>query len=165
MGSVNKVTLVGNLGADPELRSTQSGQQVANLRIATSDSWTNKQTGNREERTEWHSVSVWGKQAELCGRYLNKGRSVYIEGRLQSREYQAQDGLNRKVWEVVANQVVFLSGKGDSPAQGANATSGAGWTQSSPQQQRQPRQEQRQQDDMGWGQYSSQSKGNDGVPF
>ena len=155
MGSVNKVTLVGNLGADPELRQTQSGQPVANLRIATSDSWVNKQTGNREERTEWHSVSVWGKQAEIAGRYLSKGRSVYIEGRLQSREYQAQDGQTRKVWEVVASQIVFLGGReNDAPRQEQRD---GGW-QSQQQQQQQQRQPERHQapqqrppQNLGWG--------------
>ena len=165
MGSVNKVTLVGNLGADPELRQTQAGQPVANLRIATSDSWLNKQTGNREERTEWHSVSVWGKQAEIAGRYLSKGRSVYIEGRLQSREYQAQDGQTRKVWEVVASQVVFLGGREtDAPRQEQRDD---GWqSQPQPQQQQQQRQPERHQaqpqrppQNLGWG------ADNENIPF
>ena len=165
MGSVNRVTLVGNLGADPELRQTQAGQPVANLRIATSDSWLNKQTGNREERTEWHSVSVWGKQAEIAGRYLSKGRSVYIEGRLQSREYQAQDGQTRKVWEVVASQVVFLGGREtDAPRQEQRD---GGW-QSQPQQQQQQQQrqperhqapQQRPPQNLGWG------ADNENIPF
>ena len=110
MSSVNKVILVGNLGADPEIRYTQGGQAVCNLRIATSENW-NDRDGNRQERTEWHSVSVWGKQAEICGQYLAKGRKVYLEGRLQSREYTDREGVNRRAWDVVANNVVFLSGR------------------------------------------------------
>lgn len=132
-GSVNKVTLIGNLTADPEIRSTQSGQNVANLRLATNESWFNKQTGNKEERTEYHAVSCWGKQAELCAQYLKKGRKIYLEGRLQSREYQTQDGQTRKVWEVVANQVVFLGGRSDGPSEqsrpASKPDSGTGWGQ------------------------------------
>ena len=119
MSSVNKVILVGNLGADPEIRYTQGGQAVCNLRIATSENW-NDRDGNRQERTEWHSVSVWGKQAEICGQYLAKGRKVYLEGRLQSREYTDREGVNRRAWDVVANNVVFLSGRDDS--------GGGGWS-------------------------------------
>lgn len=109
MASVNKVILIGNLGADPELRTTQGGQSVASLRIATTDAWTDK-GGGRQERTEWHAVTVWGKTAENCGKFLAKGRQVYVEGRLQSREYQDKEGQTRKVWEVVADSVVFLGG-------------------------------------------------------
>lgn len=119
MSSVNKVILVGNLGADPEIRYTQGGQAVCNLRIATSENW-NDRDGNRQERTEWHSVTVWGKQAEICGQYLAKGRKVYLEGRLQSREYTDREGVNRRAWDVVANNVVFLSGRDDS--------GGGGWS-------------------------------------
>ena len=100
MASVNKVILIGNLGADPEVRYTQGGQPVANLRIATTDVWNDKD-GNRQERTEWHSISVWGKQAEHCGQYLSKGRQVYVEGRLQSREYTDKEGVQRKVWDEI----------------------------------------------------------------
>jgi len=110
MSSVNKVILLGRLGADPEIRYTQSGQPVGSLRIATSENW-NDREGNRQERTEWHNITVWGKQAEICGQYLAKGRQVYIEGRLQSREYTDRDGNNRKAWDVVANQVVFIGGR------------------------------------------------------
>ena len=102
MSSVNKVILVGRLGADPEIRYTQSGQPVGSLRLATSENWTDRD-GNRQERTEWHSVTVWGKQAELCGQYLAKGRQAYIEGRLQMREYTDREGVNRRAWDVVAN--------------------------------------------------------------
>lgn len=108
MASVNKVILIGNLGADPEVRYTPGGQAVANFRIACSDNWTDK-SGQRQERTEWVRIVAWGKTAELCGEYLSKGRQVYVEGRLQTREWT--DKENRRQWttEVVANQVVFLS--------------------------------------------------------
>ena len=109
MASVNKVILVGNLGADPEVRYTQGGQAVTELRMATSEQWTDKD-GQRQERTEWHAVSVWGKTAELCGQYLAKGRKVYVEGRLESREYTDKEGVKRKVWEVRADKVTFLDG-------------------------------------------------------
>ncbi|MCA9540293.1 MAG: single-stranded DNA-binding protein, partial [Myxococcales bacterium] len=110
MSSVNKVILIGNLGADPEVRYTPGGQPVANLRIATNEVW-NDRDGNRQERTEWHNVVVWGKQAEHCGQYLSKGRQIYVEGRLQSREYTDRDGNNRRVWDVVASQITFLAGR------------------------------------------------------
>jgi len=109
MASVNKVILLGNLGADPEVRYTQGGQAVTELRMATSEQWTDKD-GQRQERTEWHAVSVWGKTAELCGQYLAKGRKVYVEGRLESREYTDKEGIKRKVWEIRADKVTFLDG-------------------------------------------------------
>jgi single-strand DNA-binding protein len=109
MASVNKVILVGNLGADPEVRYTSNGQAVTELRMATSEQWTDKD-GQRQERTEWHAVSVWGKTAELCGQHLAKGRSVYVEGRLESREYTDKEGIKRKVWEIRADKVTFLGG-------------------------------------------------------
>jgi single-strand DNA-binding protein len=114
-GGVNKVILIGNLGADPEVRFTQGGQAVANFRIATSESWKDKQ-GNPQERTEWHRIVVWGKLAELCGEYLKKGRQCYVEGRLQTREWTNKE--NQKQWttEVVAQQVTFLGGRGEGPS-------------------------------------------------
>jgi single-strand DNA-binding protein len=107
---VNKVILIGNLGADPEVKYTQGGQAVANLRLATSETW-NDRDGNKQERTEWHNVVVWGKTAENCGQYLKKGRQIYVEGRLQSREYTDKDGNNRRVWDVNASTVQFLRGE------------------------------------------------------
>ena len=113
MASVNKVILIGNLGNDPEVRYTQSGQAVTELRMATTEQWSDKD-GQKQERTEWHSVQVWGKTAEHCAQYLAKGRSVYVEGRLESREYADKEGVKRKVWEVRADKVTFLgTGKGD----------------------------------------------------
>ena len=110
---VNKVILVGNLGKDPEVRYTSGGQAVANLRIATSRSWTDKQSGQRKEETEWHDVEVWGKQAEQCGEYLAKGRQVYVEGRLKTDKWQdKQSGQERSRVKVVADSVRFLGGRG-----------------------------------------------------
>jgi len=106
-GGVNKVILVGNLGADPEVRFTPSGQAVANFRIATSESWTDK-SGQKQERTEWHRIVVWGKLGELCGEYLAKGRQCYVEGRLQTRDWEGKDGQKRNVVEVVAERIQFL---------------------------------------------------------
>ncbi len=117
-GSVNKVILIGRLGADPELRYTSSGTAVATLRMATNESWTGK-TGQKEERTEWHRIVLWAKLAELAGQYLSKGRQVYIEGRLQTRSWDDRDGNKRYTTEVVGNSMQFLGGpserKGESP--------------------------------------------------
>lgn len=107
MSSVNKVFLIGNLGADPEVRFTASGSAVANFRIATTDVWNNKE-GERQERTEWHRIVVWGKQAEHCGEYLKKGRPVHVEGRLQTREWDDRDSNKRYTTEIVADRVTFL---------------------------------------------------------
>ena len=109
MAAVNKVILIGNLGRDPELRYTQSGQAVANFTLATSENWTSKE-GKREERTEWHRVVAWGRTAELCAQYLSKGRTVYIEGRLQTREWENREGQKQRTTEVVAQSVQFLGG-------------------------------------------------------
>jgi single-strand DNA-binding protein len=120
---VNKVILIGNLGKDPEVRYTQGGQAVANLRIATSRSWTDKQSGQRKEETEWHDVEVWGKQAEQCGEYLSKGRQVFVEGRIKTDKWQdKQTGQERSRVKVVADSVRFLGGRGA----GAGAGAGAG---------------------------------------
>ncbi len=111
-GSVNKVILIGNLGADPDVRTTPSGQMVATLSIATSETFNNRE-GQRQERTEWHRVQLWGKQAELAQRYLTKGRKVYIEGRIQTRSWDdQQSGQKRYSTEVVANQMVFIDSGG-----------------------------------------------------
>ena len=125
MGSVNKVILVGNLGADPELRHTPGGAAVANLRIATTEVFKDKD-GNRQEKTEWHRVSVWGKQAEHCGQYLAKGRQVYVEGSLATREWTDKDGVKRYSTEVKAFQVTFLGSGREDGGLGAAGGSGAG---------------------------------------
>ncbi len=105
--SVNKVIIVGRLGQDPEIRYTQGGAGVATINIATSENWLDK-SGQKQERTEWHRVVVWGKQAENCAQYLKKGRQVYVEGRLQTRQWQDQAGNKRYTTEVVAQNVQFL---------------------------------------------------------
>ena len=100
---INKVILVGNLGGDPETRYTASGAAITNITVATSESWRDKQTGENQERTEWHRVVAFGRTAEVCGEYLKKGRQVYIEGRLQTRKWQGQDGQDRYTTEVVVD--------------------------------------------------------------
>ena len=109
MAGVNKAILIGNLGRDPELRYTQSGQAVTNFSLATSENWTDK-NGERTEKTEWHRIVAWGKTAELCAQYLSKGRPVYIEGRLQTRDWEDKEGVKRQTTEIVANTVQFLGG-------------------------------------------------------
>ena len=109
MAGVNKVILIGNLGRDPELRYTQSGQAVVNFPIATSENWTDK-SGERQERTEWHRIVVWGRVGENCAQYLSKGRTVFVEGRLQTREWEDKEGNKRYTTEVNANNVQFLGG-------------------------------------------------------
>ena len=122
MGSVNKVILVGNLGADPELKYTPSSRALCNLRIATIEVFKDK-GGQRQEKTEWHRVTVWGDQAENCSKYLAKGRSVYIEGRLQTRSYD-KDGQKHYATDVVADRVVFLGSGGGGGAGGGGGESG-----------------------------------------
>ena len=115
---INKVILIGNLGADPELRYTSGGSAVADLRVATSRRWTAKD-GTAKEETEWHRVVVWGKQAESCKEYLSKGRQIFIEGRLQTRQWEDRDGNKRYTTEVVAETVKFLGSGGRGGASGA----------------------------------------------
>ena len=110
-GGVNKVILVGNLGADPDMRYTPSGAGVCELRLATNESWTDK-NGQKQERTEWHRIVVWGKRGEVCGKYLAKGRQVYVEGRLRTRNWEDKDGNKRWTTEVIANDVQFLGSRG-----------------------------------------------------
>jgi single-strand DNA-binding protein len=123
MASVNKVVLIGNLGKDPELRHLPSGQAMAKFPLATTDSWMDGERG-RQERTEWHNVVVWGRQAETCGQYLAKGRQVYIEGAIRSRTYEDKEGNKRYMTEVVAQRVQFLGGGG--AGKGTQGTVGGG---------------------------------------
>lgn len=111
MASVNKVILVGNLGRDPEMRYMPSGDAVASFSLATTDTWKDK-SGQRQERTEWHRISMFGKQAEVAGQYLKKGSSVYIEGRLQTRKWTDKEGQERQTTEVVADRMQMLGGRG-----------------------------------------------------
>ncbi len=113
---VNKVILIGNLGKDPEVRFTPNGQAIAKFPIATSEKWRDQQ-GQMQERTEWHNVVVWGKQAETCGQYLAKGRQVFVEGRIQTRNYDDKDGNKRYITEIVARDVRFLGSAGGRASQ------------------------------------------------
>jgi single-strand DNA-binding protein len=108
--SLNKVQLIGNLGKDPELKYTPSGVAVATFSIATSESWKDTD-GNQQEKTEWHNIVAWRKLAEICGEYLKKGKKVYLEGKLQTRNYE-KDGIKRYVTEIVADQLIMLDGGG-----------------------------------------------------
>lgn len=109
---INKVILVGNLGGDPEVRATASGARIANINVATSDSWTDKTSGQKQERTEWHRVVFFNRLAEIVEQYLTKGSQVYLEGRLQTRKWQDKDGVDRYTTEIVANEMQMLGGRG-----------------------------------------------------
>jgi single-strand DNA-binding protein len=111
MRGVNKVILVGNLGVDPEVRYMPSGSGVANLRVATTESWKDRQTGERQERTEWHTVVLFGRLAEVAGQYLKKGAQVYVEGSLRTRKWQDKSGTERYSTEIVANDMQMLGGR------------------------------------------------------
>jgi single-strand DNA-binding protein len=110
MASVNKVILVGNLGADPEVRYMPSGDAITNARLATTDSWKDK-NGEKQEKTEWHRVSFFGKLAEIAGEYLKKGSQIYVEGRLQTRKWQDKEGQDRYTTEIVADKMQMLGGR------------------------------------------------------
>ncbi len=111
MASINKVILVGNLGRDPEVRYTQNGNAVANINLATNEVWKDK-SGQRQERTEWHRVVVWGKQAEIAKEYLTKGRQIYVEGSLQTRQWEDKDKQKRYTTEIRCQRFVMLGGRG-----------------------------------------------------
>ena len=112
MAGVNKVILVGNLGSDPEVRSTPGGQRVANFRLATSRQWTG-QDGQKQEKTEWHSIVAWGKLADICERYLQKGKQIYVEGRLETRTWQDKEGQTKYKTEIICEQMQMLGRAGD----------------------------------------------------
>ncbi|MHB1872816.1 MAG: single-stranded DNA-binding protein [Steroidobacteraceae bacterium] len=120
---VNKVIIIGNLGADPETRAMPSGSSVANLRIATTESWRDKQSGEQQERTEWHRVALFGRLAEVAGEYLRKGSQVYIEGSLRTRKWQDKQGNERYTTEIVANDMQMLGGRGGAGGGGAGGSS------------------------------------------
>lgn len=121
MSSVNKVILIGHLGRDPEVKFLEAGKAVANFSIATTESWKDS-AGAKQERTEWHRIVAWGKLAELCGEYLAKGRQVYVEGKIQSRKYEGKDGQEKQAFEILAQHVTFLGGKGDGKGSRDEAT-------------------------------------------
>jgi single-strand DNA-binding protein len=137
---INKVILIGHLGADPETRAMPSGMTVANLRLATSENWKDKQSGEQQERTEWHNVAMFGRLAEIAGEYLRKGSQVYIEGRLRTRKWQDKSGADRYTTEIVANDMQMIGGRGgaaggagggeprerSAPAESSTATASAG---------------------------------------
>lgn len=114
MASVNKVILIGNLGKDPEVRYMPSGRAVANVTLATSDSWKDKNTGEKQERTEWHNVTFYSPLAEIAGQYLRKGSSVFVEGRLQTRKWQDKNGQDRYTTEIIASEMKMLGGRSGS---------------------------------------------------
>jgi single-strand DNA-binding protein len=118
---INKVILIGHLGADPETRAMPSGMTVANMRLATTESWKDKQSGEQQERTEWHNVALFGRLGEIAAEYLRKGSQVYIEGRLRTRKWQDKEGRDRYTTEIVANEMQMLGGRG-----GAGAATAAG---------------------------------------
>ncbi|MFT3789579.1 MAG: single-stranded DNA-binding protein [Rudaea sp.] len=121
---INKVILVGNLGADPETRYMPSGNAVTSIRIATSESWKDKQTGEQQERTEWHRVEFFGRLAEIAGEYLKKGRQVYVEGRLRTDEYE-KDGIKRYSTKIVADEMQMLGGREGGGSEGGGYGGGA----------------------------------------
>ena len=128
MASVNKVILVGNLGADPEIRYLPSGDAIANIRLATTDRYKDKASGEFKEATEWHRVAFFGRLAEIVGEYLKKGSSVYIEGRLRTRKWQGQDGQDRYSTEIVAEQMQMLGGRGGSGGGGMGGGDDGGYS-------------------------------------
>jgi single-strand DNA-binding protein len=130
--SVNKVILVGNLGKDPELRYTASGTAVANFSLATTERFKDRD-GNSQEKTEWHNIVAWRQLAEICGKYLTKGRQVYIEGKIQTRSYEDRDGNKRYVTEIVADQMQMLGRAGDDNSGGGG---GGGYQRREPRQER-----------------------------
>lgn len=118
MSSVNKVILLGRLGGDPEVKYTQGGTAVARFSVATSDRWTDKQSGEKQEKTEWHRVVIWGKLAEICGEYLKKGAQVYLEGRNDTTKYTDKQGIERYSTDVVCSVMNMIGGKQDGQAGG-----------------------------------------------
>jgi single-strand DNA-binding protein len=123
---INKVILIGNLGADPETRAMPSGMTVANIRVATSESWKDKQSGESKERTEWHNVAMFGRLGEIAGEYLKKGSKVYIEGSLRTRKWQDKSGNDRYTTEIIANEMQMLDSRGGGGMSGGGGDYGAG---------------------------------------
>jgi single-strand DNA-binding protein len=124
MAGVNKVILVGNLGADPEIRHLESGSKVANISIATSESYTNR-NGERVEQTEWHRVELWDRLADLCEKYLSKGRTVYIEGKIRTNEYQDKEGITRYDKRIRATNMTFVGGRNDEGSESSSSSAPA----------------------------------------
>ncbi len=131
MSGINKVIIIGRLGSDPEVKTISTGNTVTRLSLATSETWLDKE-GQKQERTEWHRVVVWGKLAELCGKYLAKGRQAYVEGRLQTRSWEDQQGQKKYTTEVVATSVQFLGSTQGASQDGGYAQSSGGGSSSNP---------------------------------
>eukprot|EP00828_Plagiopyla_frontata_P012608 TRINITY_DN17227_c0_g1_i2.p2 TRINITY_DN17227_c0_g1~~TRINITY_DN17227_c0_g1_i2.p2 ORF type:complete len:184 (-),score=65.56 TRINITY_DN17227_c0_g1_i2:586-1137(-) len=181
-GSLNKVIIIGRLGQDPKLSYTSSGQAVANFSVATDEGYRDRQTGQRVERTEWHRVVAWRQTAEFCGNYLGKGRLVMVEGKLQTRKWQGQDGQDRYTTEIVADNVQGLDRAPDGQYSQPGQQQGGyqqqdqqgGYQQQNnyqgqqpqqqPQQSQQPQQQQQQEEDLGPA-FPSEASGMDDVPF
>ena len=132
MRSINKVILIGNLGTDPEMRHTAGGQAVCNFRIATNEVWGGRDGQEKQERTEWHNIVAWARLAEICNEYLRKGKQVYIEGRLQTRQWEDKDGVKRYTTEIVAQNMMMLGGVGGGGGADAGSGSGAGYSSRPP---------------------------------
>jgi len=133
--SVNKVVLVGNLGKDPEMRYMPNGNAVANLTLATTESWKDKQTGERKEKTEWHRLTVFNRLGEMCGEYLKKGAKIYVEGKLQTRKWQGQDGQDRYTTEIVVSEIQMMDSRNNNQGQSQGQ-----YQPNAPQQNEQPQQ-------------------------
>jgi len=147
MASINKAIIVGNLGKDPEVRYANNGSAIANITVATSEQWKDKNTGEKQEKTEWHRISAFGRLAEIMGEYLKKGSQVYIEGRIQTRKWQDKDGKDRYTTEIIANEMQMLGSRGggsmgggsaapdvnqDAPAEAPAASSAPCWATTTP---------------------------------
>ena len=156
---INKVILIGNLGADPEVRYMPSGGAVTNVRLATAETWKDKQSGEKQERTEWHRVVFFGRLGEIAGEYLRKGSKVYVEGRLQTRKWQAQDGTDRYSTEIVANEMQMLGGQEGGGAGGGMRSSGP------PPQRNQPQRQQPAQDQGRNDAFDDSGFNDDDIPF
>jgi len=141
---INKAILIGNLGADPEVKYTANGSAVTNIRLATAEAWKDKQSGDMQERTEWHRVVFFSRLAEIAGEYLRKGSKVYIEGRIQTRKWQNKDGQDVYTTEIVANEMQMLDSKAGGGTANFGGPSGGGGQQQRPQQQQQRPQQQQQ---------------------
>lgn len=126
MSSLNRATIIGNLGQDPETRHTAGGNAVTNLSVATSERWKDKGSGQQQERVEWHRVSAFGKLAEIMGQYLTKGSKVYIDGRIQTRKWQGKDGQDRYTTEIVAQNMIMLDGKREAASTGGSGQPSGG---------------------------------------
>ena len=159
---INKVILVGNLGGDPETRYTASGAAITNITVATSESWNDRQTGEKQEKTEWHRVVFFRRLAEIAGEYLRKGRQVYVEGSLRTRKWQDQSGQDRWTTEIVANEMQMLGGRGDD----AGSRPSGGFRDSQPTQQpRQSTPQQQSQDQQSGSAPAEDGFTDDDIPF